>query len=159
VTRPQALVAVLAAAAFASLFLALEARRARDRSFAEFRQLRVERERLRAELARLERRPVRGRPLAPGEDAAAARALRGALLEATRGLAVGEVQIAAQPEARGGVAARGRIAALGSQAELLRAADRLAQPASGVLLERVELAEARGAIRLEASAVSLRAGP
>ena len=95
---------------------------------------------------------------APDDDAAAARALRRTLVEATRGIALGEVLIAAQAERQGSATARGRLAGTGSQADLLRVAGRLAQPASGVLLERVELALGPAGIRLEAEAVSVRAG-
>jgi hypothetical protein len=56
------------------------------------------------------------------------------------------------------VAARGRLSAAGSQAELLRAAGRLAMPASGVRLERLQLTGGAAGHRLEAEAVSLRGG-
>jgi hypothetical protein len=46
----------------------------------------------------------------------------------------------------------------GRQADLLRAAARLADPSSGVVVERLRLAEApAGAVRLELEAFSVRA--
>jgi hypothetical protein len=95
---------------------------------------------------------------APAGDAAAARALRQSLLGATEGLALGSLRIEAEAGRRGGVAARGRLAAEGRQADLLHAAGRLAEPSSGVVVERLRLAEARaGAVRLELEAISVRA--
>jgi len=155
-TRLRLGLLLLLAAALVHVGLTLPARQARDEARTEFARQRAERERLRAELARLERRAARS--VAPDDDAAAARALRLALLEATRGLALGEVQLASQPARQGSVAARGRVGGTGSQAELLRVAGRLAEPASGVLLERLELALGPHGIRLEADAVSLRGG-
>jgi hypothetical protein len=134
------------------------ARRARDASWGEFARAREERERLRSRLAALERRAATVR--APSGDAAAARALRLCLLEATRGLDLGSVQIGAQAGRRGTVAARGRLTVEGGQADLLRSAERLADPASGVLLDRVSLRPARdGALRMELEAFSLRGEP
>ena len=97
-------------------------------------------------------------PRAPAGDAAAARALRLSLLSATRGLALGESRSRPSPERRGAIAARGRLVAAGSQADLLRAAGRLAEPASGLGLERVQLIARPERPRLEAETVSLRAG-
>jgi len=134
------------------------ARSARDAAREAYAGQREERERLRAELARLERRSLAGPAVAPAGDAAAARALRQSLLSATRGLGLADVQIAAQPEKRGAIAARGRLTATGSQAELLRAAGRLADPASGVRLDRVQLVAGPAGRQLEAETVSLRAG-
>ena len=134
------------------------ARLARDTAREAFAHQREERERLRAEVAWRERRSSASFAPAPAGDAAAARALRQSLLSATRGLAVADVQIAAQPERRGAIAARGRLNAAGSQADLLRAAGRLAEPASGVRLERVQLIGGSGSHKLEAETVSLRAG-
>jgi hypothetical protein len=155
-TRLRLGLVLLLAAAVVHVAWTLPARRARDEARTEFARQRAERERLRAESARLERRAKR--PAAPDDDAAAARALRLALLEATRGLAVGEVQLASQPSREGSVAARGKLGGTGSQAELLRVAGRLAEPASGVLLERLELSLGPRGIRLEADAVSVRGG-
>jgi hypothetical protein len=132
----------------------LPARRQRDEARDAFARAREQRERLRAEAVRLERRAAAGR--APAGEAAAARALRLSLLRATEGLPLGGVRIAATP-GRGSVAARGSLVAAGRQADVLRAAGRLADPSSGVRLERVSLAEASGGtVRLELDAFSLR---
>jgi hypothetical protein len=140
------------------LGVASPARRSRDASRGEFARAREERERLRSRLALLERRAATVR--APSGDAAAARALRHSLLEATRGLGLGSVQIGAEAGRRGAVAAHGRLSAEGGQATLLRSAERLAEPASGVLLERVSLRPGRdGTLRLEIEAFSLRGEP
>ncbi len=109
---------------------------------AEYARARQDRERLRTDLAALERRARVG--VAPSDEAAAGRALRLALLRATEGLPVEAVQIAAKGE-RGGVAARGRLSAEGEMAALLRVAERLVDPAAGVRIEHVVLAPARGA--------------
>jgi hypothetical protein len=150
---------LLLAAALVHVGVTLPARRARDDARAAFARQREERERLRGELARLERRASRARPQAPADAAAAARATRLALLAAARGLPVGELEIAARPERHGGAAARGRLAGAGAQADLLRVAGRLAQPGSGVVLERLALSLGPGGtLRLEAETASLRAG-
>ena len=149
---------MLLAALVVHVALTRPAGRERDAAREAFAQKRAERERLRAALARLEHRSPSAKP-APAGDAAASRALRLSLLEATRGVALGEVQIAAAPERRGALAARGRLSAAGSQAELLRAAGRLAELASGVRLERLQLTGGAAGHRLEAEAVSLRAEP
>jgi len=157
-TRRLVGLGLLAAALLVHAGVTLPARRARDSARETYARQREERERLRIEVARLERRSsAAAGAKAPADDAAAARALRQSLLSATRGLAVGDVQIAAQPERRGAVAARGRLNAAGSQADLLRAAGRLAEPASGVRLERLQLTSGTGAPRLEAETVLLRA--
>ena len=131
------------------------ARRQRDEARDAFARGREEREKLRAEAVRLERRVAAAR--APAGDAAAARALRLSLLRATDGLPLGAVRIGAEPGRRSSVAARGTLVAEGRQADVLRAASRLADPSSGVLLERVTLVQARGgAVRLEAQAFSVR---
>lgn len=152
--------ALLAAGFLIHLGLTLPARRARDASREAFAHQREERARLRADVARLERRrpPTPAPAPAPAGDAAAARALRQSLLQATRGLPVDEVEIAAEPDRRGGIAARGRLSAAGAQADLLRVAGRLAAPISGVRLERVQLVGGTGRHRIEAETVRLRAG-
>ena len=138
------------------LGVAVPARRERDEAWREFARARQERERLRVQTARLERRAAAGR--APAGDAAAARALRLSLLRAIEGLPLRAVQIGAEAGHRGAVAARGRLAAEGRQADLLRATGRLAEGASGVLLERVVLVQVPGgAVRLEVEAFSVRA--
>ena len=145
---------ILVAALGLHLGVTLPARRQRDEARDEFARGREERERLRAQATRLERRATAGR--APAGDAAAARALRLSLLRATEGLSLGAVHIGAEA-GRGGVAARGRLVAEGRQADVLRAAGRLADPSSGVLLERVALLETRGGeVRIEVEAFSTR---
>jgi hypothetical protein len=149
---------LLVAALLVHVGLTLPARRDRDSARELYAHQREERERLRAELARLERRSsAAAGARAPEGEAAAARALRLSLLAATRGIAIDEVQIAAQPERRGLVAARGRLSAAGSQADLLRAAGRLAEPSAGLRLERLQLDAGRDTPRLDAETVLLRA--
>jgi hypothetical protein len=131
------------------------ARRQRDEAREEFARAREQRERLRAETARLERRAAAGR--APAGEAAAARALRLSLLRAIEGLPLGGVRVGAESGKGSAVAARGSLVAEGRQADLLRAAGRLADPSSGVRLERVSLVGAQGgAVRLEVEAYSVR---
>ena len=157
-TRRLVGLGLLLAAALVHVGLTLPARGARDEARMAFAHQREERERLRAEVARLERRASAARPGAPDGDAAAARAMRLSLLAATRGLAIGDVQIASHPERRGTTAARGRLGGTGRQADLLNMAGRLADPSSGVLLERLELALRPEGVRLEADAISVRPG-
>jgi hypothetical protein len=47
---------------------------------------------------------------------------------------------------------------VGTQADVLRVAGRLAEPASGVILARLDLAVRPGGIRLEAETISVRTG-
>ena len=157
-TRRLVGLGLLVVAACVHVGLTLSSRRARDEAREAFARQREEREHLRARMARLERSSSVARPGAPDGDAATARALRRALLGATRGLAIGDVQIATQPERGGSTAARGRLSGTGRQADVLSVAGRLAAPDSGVLLERVELALRSEGIRLEAEAVSVRSG-
>jgi hypothetical protein len=146
---------LLLAALGLHLGLAVPARRQRDEARDEFARSREERERVRAQSARLERRAAAGR--APAGDAEAARALRLSLLRAAEGLPLTAVRIVAEAGHRGGVAARGRLAAEGRQADLLRAAGRLAEPSSGVLLEHVALVQVpRGELRLEVEAFTTK---
>jgi hypothetical protein len=155
--RLAALVLVLAALAL-HVGMTLPLWHERDAARRDFASAREERERLRARLSRLERRAAAGR--APTGDAAAARALRLALLRATERLPLDGVQIAIEAAGRGEVAARGRLTAEGAQADLLRAAERLADPASGLLVKQVELRAGRARdLRLEVDAFSLRATP
>lgn len=157
-TRRIVALVLLAAALLIHVGLTLPARRSRDSARELYASQREERERLRAEVARLERRSsAAASAQAPAGEAAAARALRLSLLSATRGIAIDQVEIAAQPERRGQVAARGRLSAAGSQADLLRAAGRLAQPAAGLRLDRLQLSAGIGTPRLEAETVLLRA--
>jgi hypothetical protein len=152
---------VFAAAAAVHLGLGLPARRDRDEARRQYAREREERERLRLRVAELERRTAGlGRSTA-GDAAGAARALRAALLRATDGVAVGGVQIAAGSGGSGAIAAHGRLAATGRLADVLIVAGRLVRPSSGVLLERVRLAEAganSGKVRLEVEAFGMGAG-
>jgi hypothetical protein len=157
-TRRLVGLGLLLAGAALYLGLTLPARRARDEARAAFAQKREERERLRADLARLERQAAGARLAAPDGDAAAARALRRSLLAATRGLAIADVAIASRSERRGSAAARGSLVGTGRQADLLRMAGRLAQADSGVLLERLQLSAHAEGIRVEADAISIRGG-
>lgn len=139
--------------------VAVPARRARDEARAEFARLREERERSRSEAAAAERLASAGRT--PEAGAAAARALRLALLRATEGLGVGRVAIAASSAEQGAVAATARLSAEGPLEDVLRVSDRLSDPRSGLLLRSVTLSEAgedRRSVRLDVDAVSLRAG-
>lgn len=142
----------------ASLYvgITLPARRARDEARAAFASQREERERLRIGVKHLERRASEPRASAPEGDAAAARALRLSLLAATRGLGLDDVQIESRPERRGSTAARGRLVGTGGQADVLRVAERLAAPDSGVVLERLQLLLRPEGIRMEAEAISFR---
>jgi len=150
--------AVLAAAAVGvHLGVSVPARRQRDEAREAFARAREGRERLRAEAKHLERRAA-ATVRAPSGEAAAARALRLSLLGATHGLALESIRIGAEAGQRGAAAARGSLAAVGRQADLLRVAGRLALPSSGVVLEQVRLAESRdGALRLELEVFSVRA--
>ncbi|MCU0723806.1 MAG: hypothetical protein MUC63_09375, partial [Planctomycetes bacterium] len=153
-----AVAVVLAAAAVGvHLGMTVPARRQRDEAREAFARAREERERLRAEAKHLERRAA-ATVRAPSGDAAAARALRLSLLGATHGLAVESLRIGVEAGLRGAAAARGTLAAVGRQADLLRLVERLALPSSGVVVEQVRLAESRdGAVRLELEAFSVRA--
>jgi len=126
--------ALLLAAAGAWLAFVAPARRERDQARAEYSRAREERERLRSDLAERRRK---ARLVVPSDAAAAGRALRLALVQATAGLPVEEVEISASGE-RGGVA-RGRLSAEGELAALLRLAERLVDPTVGVRIERVAL--------------------
>jgi hypothetical protein len=150
---------LLVVAAVLYVGVTLPARRARDEARAAFASQRAERERLRVGVKHLERRASEPRTGAPEGDAAAARALRLSLLAALRGLGLGDVQIESHPERRGSAAARGRLVGTGGQADVLRAAGRLAAPGSGVVLERLQLQLRPDGIRMEAEAVSFRSGP
>lgn len=157
--RIKRVVAVVLAAAAVGVHLGVSvpARRQRDEAREAFARAREERERLRAEAKHLERRAA-ATVRAPSGEAAAARALRLSLLGATHGFALESIRIGVEAGQRRGAAARGTLAAVGRQADLLRVAGRLAQPSSGVVVEQVRLAESRdGAVRLELEAFSVRA--
>ncbi len=157
VRRRWAAVVLLLAAAAVHLGVAAPLRRERDAARDDFALARKEREMLRTRASRLARQAavtVR----APAGDAAAALALRASFLRATEGLALGSLQVGAEAGSRGAAAARGRLVAEGRQADLLRAAGRLAEPSSGVVLERVQIVTSReGALRLELEAHTVRA--
>jgi hypothetical protein len=149
---------LLLAALGLHLGLAVPARRQRDVARADFARGRQERERLREQVARLERRTA-ATARAPSGDAAAVRAVRLSLLRATGGLPVGVLRISVQA-GRGTAAARGQLVAEGRQVDLLRVAGKLAEPPSGLLLERVQLGPAgEGRLQLQVDAFSVRAGP
>lgn len=155
------LVALLLSAA-AVVILAVvvpSARRDRDAALQEHRVARTEREGLRVRLADLDRRTSEDRQPTAATGAAAVRALRGAVLTATDGLAVTGVEVTASAAARGVVAAQGHLAAEGDFVEALRLTRRLASSASGVLLERVTLREVRGQVRVQAEAFILKEAP
>lgn len=155
-TRRVVAALLLLAALGLHLGVASPARRQRDAARAEFARLRKERERVRVEVARLHRQAASAR--APRGDAEAARALRRSLLEAVDSLPLRAVRISAEAGRPGVVAARGSVTAEGGQADLLRAAGKLAEPSSGVVLASVRLAYATGDdLRLEVEAYSLRA--
>jgi hypothetical protein len=155
--RLWAAAVLLLAAVGVHLGVAVPAWRERDEARESFARAREERERLRAQASRLGRRAA-ATVRAPSGDAAASRALRLSLLQATGGLALDSVRIGAEAGQRGVVAARGRLVAEGRQADLLRAAGRLAELSSGVVLDSVRLAAGReGALRLEIEAYSVRA--
>jgi hypothetical protein len=157
VRRRLAAVLLLAASAWLWFGVAAPARRARDAARDEFARLRAERERLRTQVEAASRRAAV--VITPEKGASAARALRRALLRAAEAASVSDVAIAASP-ARGRFAAAGRLSAEGSLESLLAVADRLTDPATGVALRKFVLTAAEpDKLRLEAEAVSLRAGP
>jgi len=154
--RRLAAALMLVAALGLHLGVAAPARRQRDEAREEFARLREEREGLRVQSARLQRRTAAAR--APSGDAEAVRALRLSFLGAVEGLPVKAVRISAEAGRHGVVAARGRLAADGRQVDLLRAAGRLAEASSGVQLGNVRFTQAPGNdLRLEIEAFSLRA--
>jgi hypothetical protein len=149
-------VVLFAAAALILLVAVPSARRERDAAREEHRAARIEREQLRARLADLNRRTSEDRQPTAADGAAAVRALRGAVLTATDGLGVSGVEVTTTANARGAIAAQGRLVAHGRFAEALRLTRRLASSSSGVLLERVTLGEVRGRVRVEAEAFILK---
>jgi hypothetical protein len=150
---------LLAASAWLWFGVAAPARRGRDAARDEFARLRAERERVRLQVEASSRRATL--TLTPEKGAAAARALRRALLAAAEAAPVREVTIAASASARGKRAATGRLSAVGSLEELLVVADRLSDPASGVVIRRCVLSEVEpggGELRLELEGATVRAG-
>jgi hypothetical protein len=142
----------------AAIFTALvpSARRERDAARQQYAVARGERERLRVRLAALGRRTFEDERATATDGASAARALRLAVLRAADGLAVSGIEVDAKAVPSSAVAARGRFAAQGSFTEVLRLARRLADPSSGLLLERVSMGAARGSIRIEADTFILK---
>jgi hypothetical protein len=139
--------ALLLAAAAGWLALVAPARRERDRARVDYARVREERERLRTELSGLERRAHV--TVAPSDGAAAGRALRLTLLHATERLPVEVVQLSATGDRTGGVA-HGNLTAEGQMTDLLRIAERLVDPATGVRVERVALTPVSdGGMRLD----------
>ena len=141
------------------LGVAAPARRERDAAREEFARLRTERERVRVRVAEQELRTSVGRT--PESGAAASRAMRRVLLQSTEGAPVGAVRIAADPADRGRVVAIGRLSVQGPLEAVLGVADRLADPRSGVLVQRAILVATRpgGAeVRLDVEGVSVRSG-
>jgi hypothetical protein len=155
VTRRLAAALLLLAALGIHLGLGAPARRQRDEAREEFARQREVREGLRAQAARRQRPAASVR--APRGDAEAARALRLSFLGAVEGLPLRAVRVNVEPGRHGLVAARGRVSAEGEQADLLRAAGKLAEASSGVLLDNVRFADAPGGdLRLEIEAFSLK---
>jgi hypothetical protein len=147
---------LLLLAGAAHLAVVAPARRDRDEARTEYARAREERQRLRERVADLERHRVAAGQAPAADAAAAVRALRLSFLRATEGLPVESVQISAVPGERGAVAARGRLAAEGRLDDVLRVTTRLVS--SGLLFERVGLAEAHGRVRLEVEGFSVREG-
>ena len=158
-TRRLVVVLLLAAAAVILVLVVPEARQERDAARRDFEVARAEREQLRVRLADLSPRSSNEHQPTAAEGAVAVRALRGAVLAATDGLAVSGVEIAMTSNARGLVAAHGRLVAEGPYVDVLRLARRLASASSGVLLERVSLGDARGRVRIEADAFIMKEAP
>ena len=157
-TRRLAAAALLVLAGAVYLALVVPARRERDDARQEWARGREERQRLRAQRHGPRAPGGRGGRAPAGDAAAAVRALRRSLLRATDALPVEALQIGASPAERGAVAARGHLVAEGRLADLLRLTTRLTAPSSGLLVERVTLAETGGRVRLEVDGFSVRDG-
>jgi len=155
-TRRALALVLLALAAVVFVALVLPARRDRSTAQEEYALARAERQRLRVRLANLARRTSEDQGAAAADGAAAVRALRRATLQATDGLPVSGVSVSTSVNPRGAIAARGQVVAEGRFVDALRLTRRLAAPSSGLLLQRVSLGEAGGAVRVEASAFILR---
>jgi hypothetical protein len=149
---------LVASAAVIVAALVPAARRERDAARQQYAAAREERERLRVRLADLGRRTSEEERATAADGVSAARALRLAVLRATDGLAVSGVEVSVSVTPRSAIAARGRFAAEGQFTEVLRLARKLADSSSGLLLGRVSLSEARGAVRIEADTFILREG-
>jgi len=156
VTRVRLALLLLAVAASAWLAVVPPAHREREAAEQESVRLRDEARRLRLRLAN-EGRHRREEPEARAADGAAAvKALRAAALRATSGTGIDGVEIAANPEASGIVAARCRLGVRGRFVNVLRVGRRLADPTSGLLLKSVALSSSGDDVRLEAEGFILR---
>jgi len=153
--------AALVFAGSAALYLAVvpPARREREAAEQEHRQVLEEAQRLRVRVANVSRLSREGPEVRAADGAAAVGTLRAAALRATAGIAVSGVEIGTGASPRGAVAARCRVKVHGRLADVLRVARRLARPSSGLLLDSVTLAAARGDVTLEAEAFILREQP
>jgi len=154
--RAAGLLLLLAVGAYVGI--AVPARQTRDEVRRDCDRAREERERLRERVAELERQGAVSGRASLSDAAAAVRALRRSLLRATAGLPVEAVQISAAAGERGAVGARGRLAAEGRLGDVLRLTTRLTSPSSGLLVERVGLAEAHGRVRLEVEGLGVGEG-
>jgi hypothetical protein len=158
VRRHRLFLVLVALAVLIFVALVPSARRERDAARQQYAAAREERERLRVRLADLGRRTFEEDRATAADGVSAARALRLAVLRATEGLAVSGVEVSVSVASGSAIAARGRFVAQGQFTEVLRLARRLADSSSGLLLGRVSLAEARGAVRIEADTFILREG-
>lgn len=154
--RYRLALALSAAAALVFLAVVPGARRAGEKARAQQTVSRQEIEQLRVRLADLGRRTTGDEGATATDGVTAARALRLAFLEAAEGLKVSGVEVRVNPLSRGAMAATGILAAEGSFTEVLRLARRLADPSSGLLLDRVSLGTRLDNVRLEAEAFILK---
>lgn len=156
-TARQALALILLAiAAVVFVSLVLPARRDRTAAQEEYALANAERQRLRVRLADRDRRTSEDQGATAADGAAAVRALRHAALRATEGLEMSGVTVSSTASAQGAIAARGQLVAEGGFVDALRLTRRLAAPSSGLLLQRVRLGVAGGAVRVEANTFILR---
>ena len=155
-TRRGLALILLVVAAVVFVSLVLPARRDRTVAQEEYALARAERQRLRVRLADRDRRTSEDQGATAADGAAAVRALRHAALRATDGLEMSGVSVSSTASAQGAIAARGRLVAQGGFVDALRLTRRLAAPSSGLLLQRVSLGVAGGAVRLEAETFILR---
>ncbi len=155
-TRRTIALVLLAVATVVFVSVALPARRDRTAAQEAYGLARAERQRLSVRLADLDRRTSEDQGATAADGAAAVRALRLAALQATEGLEVSRVSVSSTANARGAIAARGQLVAEGGFVDALRLTRRLAAPSSGLLLQRVSLGMAGGAVRVEADTFLLR---
>ena len=155
-TRRALALILLVVAAVVFVSLVLPARRDRTAAREEYALARAERQRLIVRLADRDRRTSEDQGATSADGAAAVRALRHAALRATEGLEVSGVTVSSTARAQGAIAARGQLVAEGGFVDALRLTRRLAAPSSGLLLQRVSLGVAGGAVRVEADTFILR---